>query len=163
MNLLWMIGDLAKAGVRFVVIGGLAARAHGSARITEDLDLCYDTELDNVERLAQRLAGWHAFLRGAEPGLPWVLDARALRTNPVLTLRTDHGDIDIMDRVAGVGAYPEALSNSVEVTVDDLRFQALDLPALLDSKRAAGRTRDLQQLPELEALLAMRNKAGQKP
>lgn len=158
MNLLWMIGDLARAEVRFVVIGGLAARAHGSARITEDLDICYDTEPVNVERLAQCVAGWHAFLRGGEPGLPWVLDARALRTNPVLTLRTDHGDIDIMDRVAGVGAYSDVLSSSIEVTVDELQFRALDLPALLNSKRAAGRVRDLQQLPELEALLAMRNK-----
>jgi len=33
---------LADAGVRFVVVGGYAAMLHGSAYVTQDLDICYE-------------------------------------------------------------------------------------------------------------------------
>jgi len=39
-----------------------------------------------------------------------------------------------------------------------VRFRVLDLPSLIKAKRAAGRPRDFEHLPELEALLALRNK-----
>lgn len=152
-----MVARLTRARIRFVVVGGLAARAHGSARITEDLDICYDTEPENVRLLAKLLADWHAYLRGVEPGLPFVMDERTFRTTPVMTLMTDHGAIDVLDIVAGVGGYPEALAASVEATGEGMKFRALDLPALLKAKRAARRSKDLSQIPELEALLARRN------
>jgi hypothetical protein len=162
MTLLGMVDRLTAAGVRFVVIGGLAARAHGSARITEDLDICYDPAPDNVMRLAALLAEWHAYLRGVEPGLPFTMDERAFRTTPVMTLISDHGSIDVMDRVLGVGEYHEVLRRSVEASDAGARFRILDLPALLDAKRATRRPKDQAQLPELEALLAMQ-KARAKP
>jgi hypothetical protein len=34
-------------------------------------------------------------------------------------------------------------------------FRVLDLPSLIKAKRAAGRPRDFEHLPELEALLAL--------
>jgi hypothetical protein len=156
MTLIGMLGGLVRAQVRFVVIGGLAMRAHGSARLTEDLDVCYDTAADNLERLAGILAAWHAYLRGVEPGLPFVMDVRALKTTPVMTLITDQGDIDVMDRVAGVGEYADALAQSVATESMNIGFRVLDLPALIRAKRAAGRAKDREQLPELEALLARR-------
>jgi hypothetical protein len=158
MTLLGMIGRLVEAEVRFVVIGGLAMRAHGSARLTEDLDICYDTAPDNLGRLADTLAGWNAYLRGVEPGLPFVMDVRTLKTTPVLTLVSDHGDIDVMDLVAGVGGYADVLTQSVETGSGSVRFRVLDLPALIRAKRAAGRLKDRAQLPELEALLARRKR-----
>jgi hypothetical protein len=148
--------DLTQAGVRFVVIGGVAAGLHGSTRATFDLDVCYDPALDNRERLAALLRSWDAYLRGVEPGPPFELDARTLATSHVLTLTTRLGDIDVMDRVAGVGDFAAVLAGSVEFDVGDgLRCWILDLPALIRAKRAAGRAKDKAQLPELEALLEL--------
>lgn len=154
-----IISALIKARVKFVVIGGVAANIHGSARFTNDLDLCYDTAADNIERLARLLLSWHAYLRGAEPGLPFVFDERAIRISPVLTLTTDRGFIDIMDRVPGVGTFSDCLAQSEPVTIGAVEFRALTLPALIVAKRAAGRAKDLEHLIELEALLAMRDKS----
>ena len=151
-----IIKTLVSAGVRFVVIGGVAATIHGSARFTNDIDLCYDTAADNLEALVKVLRGWHAYLRGVERGLPFVLDVRALRTTPVMTLTTDRGDIDILDRVAGIGNYAKALAASEPVVIGRTTFRALTLPALIAAKKAAGRPRDIEHLIELEALLAMR-------
>lgn len=154
-----MIAALVAASVRFVVIGGVAAAVHGSARLTNDLDICYDTAPDNVDRLIAVLRRWRAYLRAVEPGLPFILDARALSATPVMTLTTDVGDIDIVDQVAGVGTYADTVAASERVTIGATRFRVLTLPALVAAKRAAGRPRDIEHLIELEALLAMRGAA----
>jgi predicted nucleotidyltransferase len=153
-----IIGALTNAGVRFVVVGGVAAGVHGSTRVTFDLDICYDPAPENTERLATVLLGWHTYLRGLDPGLPFVMDATAFRITPVMTLTTDHGPLDVMDRVVGVGDYSDVLEHSVEVEAGDVRFRALSLAGLVNAKRAARRKKDLDQLPELEALLAMTRK-----
>ena len=151
-----ILAALVRHEIRFVVIGGVAATIHGSARLTNDLDLCYDTASDNLERLVALLTGWHAYLRGVEPGLPFVLDARALRTTPIMTLTTDVGDLDLLDQVPGVGDYAAALVASEPVAIGSVEFQALRLEALIASKQAVRRPKDLEQLIELEALLALR-------
>ncbi len=154
-----ILAALVRQEIQFVVIGGVAATIHGSARLTNDLDICYDTAADNLERLVVLLTGWHAYLRGVEPGLPFVLDTRALRTTPIMTLTTDVGDLDLLDRVPGVGDYPAALAASERVTIGKVEFRALRLEALIASKQAVRRPKDVEQLIELEALLALRGES----
>jgi hypothetical protein len=149
-----VIGALAAAGVRFVVVGGVAAGIHGSSRATFDLDICYDPAPGNTGKLAALLATWHAYLRGVEPGLPFIMDAKAFSITPVMTLTTDLGPLDVMDRVAGVGDFADVLANSVEVETPAVRFRVLALASIVQAKRAVRRPKDLDQLPELEALLA---------
>jgi hypothetical protein len=153
-----MVRGLVEAEVEFVVIGGLAARAHGSARITEDLDVCYRPDPANVLRLATLLREWNAYPRGVERGLPFIMDERTFRDTAIMTLMTDQGAIDVMHQVPGVGDYEEVLGSSVAVSAGSVTFRALDLPALLSAKRATGRPKDLAQIPELEALLELRRR-----
>ena len=154
-----MLQGLTAASVRFVVVGGVAAAAHGSAHVTNDLDICYDNAPDNIARLATLLAEWAAYPRGVERGLPFFMDERQFRTTPLMTLVTREGDLDVLDRVAGVGDFQDTLRHAIEFEAFDVRFPALDLPALIRAKRAAGRPKDIAQLPELEALAALRRKA----
>jgi hypothetical protein len=159
MSLLSMLKGLTAANVDFVVVGGVAARAHGSPRITEDLDVCYDTDEANLDRLAHVLASWNAYPRGVEPGLPFIMDRRTLTTSPILTLTTDEGWLDLLDIVEGIGDFHAVVKASATVEGGDLEFLALDLPGLVKAKKAAGRPKDLDQLPELEALIALRRQA----
>ena len=158
MSLLSMLKGLIDAKIEFVVIGGVAARAHGSPRITEDLDVCYRTEKENLDLLAELLASWHAYPRGVESGLPFIMDRRTLETTPVLTLTTDQGALNLFDVVAGVGEFAAVSKASVDIDGGDVRFLALDLPGLVKAKKAAGRPKDLDQLPELEALIELRRR-----
>lgn len=155
-----MVAGLARAGVRCVVIGGVAGTAHGSRRVTDDLDICYDPEPDNRARLAELLAAWHAYPRGVEAGLPFVMDALTLERAPILTLTTDEGHLDCFDQVQGVGAYAAVAAASEPVTVGAVGFRVLALPALIKAKRAAGRPKDREGLLELEALLALKRRGA---
>jgi hypothetical protein len=151
-----MLRGLTRAKVRFVVVGGVAAAAHGSSRVTNDLDICYDaSDRANLVALAKVLSSWDAYPRGIEPGLPFILDDRTLFGAPVLTLTTTEGDIDGMDRIAGVGDFTAVSLHSEKISALGVRFRVLDLPSLIKAKRAAGRPRDHEHLPELEALLAL--------
>ena len=155
MSFASLLQGLTGAGVRFVVVGGVAAAAHGSTYVTNDLDICYDPAEDNVTRLAKLLASWDAYPRGIEPGLPFFMDVQTFRTTPLMTLQPSEGAIDLFDRIAGVGGYTEALAASEPFESFGTRFQVLNLSALIRAKRAAGRPKDFAQLPELEALLRL--------
>ena len=155
MSFASMLRGLREADVKFVVVGGLAATAHGSRRITDDVDICYDTGKANVGRLTALLSEWKAYPRGIEEGLPFFMDEKQFRITPLMTLTTREGFLDVLDIVRGVGAYSDCRQRSIPVEAFDVRFRVLDLPALIDAKRAAGRPKDIDQLPELEALLAL--------
>ncbi|MGQ0715040.1 MAG: hypothetical protein ACT4PJ_15170 [Gemmatimonadaceae bacterium] len=149
---------LVRHEIDFVVVGGVAAALHGSARVTNDLDVCYDSATENVARLAALLASWNPYPRGWEAGLPFTMDERTLRTTPMLTLTTSQGDLDLLTEVSGVGDYAAVLRSSVPMSGSSFSFRVLDLEPLIRSKRATGREKDLAQLPELEALRELRKR-----
>lgn len=155
-----IISALVARGIRFVVVGGVAATVHGSARFTNDIDICYDAAADNVQRLVELLVEWKAYLRGVEEGLPFILDERTFRATPMMTLTTNLGAIDLLADVPGVGDYAAARAQSQPVRIGKIEFRALTLEALIASKRAVRRKKDVEQLIELEALLELRRKQG---
>ena len=155
-----IIGVLADAGVEVVVIGGLAAQAHGSARITQDTDFIYRRTPENIDRLVRALAPHRPYLRGAPPGLPFRFDAPTVQRGLNFTLTTAVGDVDLLGEAAGIGGYDAVLSGTVNLSVFGRNVLVLDLPTLIRSKRAAGRPKDLEAIAELEALLAERERGG---
>ena len=143
---------LAGVKVRFVIVGGLAMSIHGSSSVTYDLDFCYARDPENFSRLVQALQSYNPRLRGAPVGLPFRFDETTLRNGLNFTLATDLGDIDLLGEVAGIGGYAEALKVSLPVELFGVTLDVLTIDALIVSKRAAGRPKDLMILPELEAL-----------
>lgn len=151
-NLGAQLGLLANAGVDFIVIGGMAAAAHGSARSTLDLDVVYSRDLENVHRLVACLAPHEPYLRGAPPGLPFVFDEQTVMHGLNFTLTTDIGDFDLLGEVVGGGTYAELLPQTTEIEAFGVRCRYVTLDALLALKRAAGRPKDLEAIAELELI-----------
>jgi hypothetical protein len=140
-------------GVRFVLIGGLAAKAHGSPTLTVDIDVCYARDRDNLERLATVLGELGATLRGAPPDLPFRLDRRTLELGDTFTFTTTRGDLDILGTPAGISAYGELEANAEDVELDEeLVVKVASLDDLIRMKRAAGRPKDRVELEILGAL-----------
>ncbi len=100
-----LIRLLARQGVEFILVGGAAATAHGSVRLTEDLDIVYRRTPENINRLAACLAPHKPYLREAPPGLPFRLDADAIQHGLNFTLTTDLGALDLLGEITGGGRY----------------------------------------------------------
>lgn len=145
--------------VRFVIIGGMAAIAQGSAYLTEDIDLCYARDRDNLERLVKALSPFNPYLRGAPKDLPFIFDVKTLENGLNFTLSTDAGDIDLIGEVHGIGYYNEVAKCSEILEIYGIKCHVLTLEALIKVKRLLARPKDIQILIELEALLQIRKEA----
>ena len=150
------IRTFSEAQIECVIVGGLAATIHGSARLTQDVDFVYARDRANVGRLVAALRPHSPYLRGAPPGLPFEWSEATVERGLNFTLTTAIGDIDLLGEITGGGDYEALLPHSVEVDIFGCRCRCLDLPGLIRAKRAAGRPKDLDALAELEALLAER-------
>lgn len=147
-----LLSALVEAGVEFIIVGGAAATAHGSARLTYDLDVVYERSSANIERLAASLAPYKPYLRGAPEGLPFTLDPETLHRGLNFTLTTTIGALDLLGEIQGGGGYDALAPRSVVMTMFGHDCLVLGLDALLEAKRAAGRPKDLEAIAELEAL-----------
>lgn len=145
-------------GVRFIVIGGGAAIAHGLARLTYDVDVVYARDPDNIRNLSAALRNHQPYLRGAPPGLPFRWDERTIQAGLNFTLTTRAGDLDLLGEVTGGGSYENLLPFSEEMTTFNVRCRFVTLERLIQLKRAAGRPKDLEVIAELQALLEERSR-----
>ena len=147
----------SESEIECVIVGGLAATIHGSARLTQDVDFVYARNRTNVRRLVAALRPHSPYLRGAPPGLPFEWSETTIERGLNFTLTTALGDIDLLGEITGGGDYSALAPHSVEVELFGCRCRCLDLPGLIRAKRAAGRPKDIEALAELEALRAERD------
>jgi len=147
-----LLATLGGHGVAFIVVGGAAAVAHGSARLTQDLDIVYERSPANLDRLVAALAAYQPYLRGVPPGLPFLWDRATLARGLNFTLTTSLGDIDLLGEIPGGGAYQDLLPGAISLNLFQTRCLSLSLRQLIRAKRAAGRPKDLEALAELEAI-----------
>lgn len=147
-----LLAALDEADVEFIVIGGFAATAHGSAHVTVDLDVVYARSPENISRLSCGLEPFEPYLRGAPPGLPFRFDVATIERGLNFTLRTTIGDLDVLGEATGGGTYEALLPHTERRQVFGRETLIVDLETLIRLKRAAGRPKDLERIAELEAI-----------
>jgi uncharacterized nucleotidyltransferase DUF6036 len=147
---------LVRRGVDFVVIGGIAAVLHGSARNTFDLDVCFATDDVNLNALGDVLVELGARLRGVREDVPFTPDARTLRRVELLTLATVAGDFDVIARPSGAPAYAALRRRAERFDLGGFAVLVASVEDLIAMKQAAGRVKDIQDVAELEAILRLR-------
>ena len=152
IDLFEMARRLSKAGVAFVIVGGIAIRSHGGNYITEDLDICYSRTNENLKNIAEVLLPLKPRPRNFPSNLPYVFDWTTLQQGTNFTFETLMGDIDLLGEVKGVGNYDDLVNQSIKVDLEGYSTYILSIPALISAKRAAGRPKDEAGLKVLEAL-----------
>lgn len=152
-----ILRSLHQHQVDFVLVGGLAATAHGSSLLTGDADITPSRRIDNLERLAAALRELGARLRtDRDPeGVPFPVDAAFLAAQPLmLNLATLAGDVDLTFAPSAFpGGYDQLLPNAVRVRIiDDVDTSIASLDDIIRSKEVANRNKDIAALPYLRAL-----------
>jgi hypothetical protein len=147
-----LLEALADARIDFVLIGGLAGIAHGSAYPTYDLDVMYARDRPNLERLAALLRSLGATLRGAPKDLPFLLDADTLEEGGNFTFETPHGAFDILASPEGAPKYEEVKAAAEEIQLGGRRVLVASLDHLIAMKDAADRGKDRLMATEYRTL-----------
>jgi hypothetical protein len=149
-----ILAALQKHGVRFVVIGGIAAIAHGYPLPTQDVDVTPDPAPDNLDALASALRDLDARLRTSEGSIAFPIDARMLGGNAMWTLTTRVGDLDLCFEPPGTGGYADLSRDAVELDLGSGTPTLIaSLRDVIRSKEAAHRPKDIAQLPALRQTL----------
>lgn len=147
-----LLEALARAGVDFVVIGGVAGGSYGSAFGTFAVDVAYARDRDNLERLATLLGELGARLRCAPPDVPFQLDAKSLENGANFTFVTAHGSLDILSDPAGAPPYAELKARGTTIVVRGFDLVVASLDHLIAMKEAAGRPKDKLMATEYRML-----------
>lgn len=157
---LGLLRALVGRGVDFVVIGGIALVLHGSARLTQDLDICFAPDQTNLDMLGATLIDLEARRRGVEGTLPFTPDERALRQLSTITLDTAQGPIDLLREPGGTLNYDALRRHAERVEVDGIPVLVASLDDLAAMKRATGRAKDKLDLEEIEVIRRLRRQSG---
>jgi hypothetical protein len=156
-----LLETLARHRVRFVIIGGFAARLLGSPTLTNDLDICYARDPKNLAALAAALIELEAILRrapdgatlrGAPEGLPFRPDPPTLAAGDHFTLSTSAGNLDCIGTPAGSSGFPDLIAGAAEMKIGRTRVFVVSLEDLIQMKKASGRPKDRVELEILGAL-----------
>lgn len=134
-----------------MVVGGVAARLHGSDQLTTDLDVAPDRSDENLDRLLSALGELGA-VRVTEPG------DRSAPEAPLFRRRIEQfvcpiGNIDVLAEVHRVGGFERLVVTAEPVDLDgDVTVLIADLDSLIWSKSGTGRDKDAVHVRSLERL-----------
>lgn len=155
-----LLASLARHGVRFVLVGGLAAQAHGAARARKDADICPEWSNENLARLAASLTELQARLKigdGSVETLEIQIDARTVHGLEIGAWRTAAGDVDVLLGIPRGSRrkllrYEQLVEGATELEVDGLRVLVASLDDIIGSKQIVDRPKDREALEELRSL-----------
>ena len=157
---------LETAGVRYLVVGGIAVTVHGHIRATMDLDLVVELAPENAQRAVRALAGL-----GYRPQVPVRIEDFAdplrrrewseQRNMQVFSLVSDlHAQTTVDLFVTEPFDFEREYRRAERAKIaPNIHARVLSLPALIAMKRAAGRALDLEDARQLELILEARGGA----
>jgi hypothetical protein len=150
-----IVRTLAGHGVRYVMIGALAARLQGFPRLTADADITPDRSRDNLEKLAAALVELDArvYTESVPEGLPFDCSAKMLARAELWNLITAAGRLDLAFVPAGTEGYEDLARAAVRFEVFGVELLAARLADIVRSKEAADRPQDRQDVVILREIM----------
>src|SRR6476620_10718625 len=124
-----LLALLAEGGVEFILVGGIAVSLHGSARLTEDVDILIHATPENIDRLLSCLAGYgEGFAReltsedfGDEEGAVRIVE------------ETEHAQLDVFTRMGGL-RYDDLARDAEQFRIGGRVVYYASKPALMQLK-----------------------------
>jgi hypothetical protein len=137
------IHQFNKHNVRYVLVGGYSVILHGYSRTTGDMDVWVDRTSENYNKIRS------AFI---EFGMQvFYMTEGNFLNHPeweVFTFGTPPSSIDLMIKVKGLD-FHECYKNAVFFEDDGLQIRTIHINNLINAKKASGRSKDLDDLENL--------------
>ena len=137
------LAELARLGVRFMVVGMSGALIQGARGATEDIDLWFEDVTDVRIADAARASGG-IWISGSFGMGPPRLGGEALSER-----------FDVVTHMSGLGDFASEYESVRHETIDGVPIPLLPLRRIVESKRAAARPKDKAILHALEDALAL--------
>jgi hypothetical protein len=151
---------LHEGGVKFVIVGGLAAVLNGAPVNTLDLDIVPARDEANVARLLRVLDALDAIYR-MQPERRLRPDASHLSSPGHHNLITNCGPLDVLGTIGGGLGYEDLLPHTVEMeTGGGVRVRVLNLATIVALKEELAGEKDLAVLPILRRTLEQKLRPG---
>jgi hypothetical protein len=153
-----LITTLAKHGVRYVLIGAVAARLQGFPRVTADADITPARDAANMRRLAEALRELDArvYTESIPEGLPFDCSPSMLKRADLWNLVTTAGRLDVAFVPSGTTGYDDLIRTAIPFEVFGATLDVASLEDIIRSKEAADRPQDRQDVLILRQMLARR-------
>ncbi|MFT3839492.1 MAG: hypothetical protein QM723_21090 [Myxococcaceae bacterium] len=149
-----LLRRLTEAKVDYVLVGGMAAIAHGASTVTEDADICINFDLATLTAAFKALEPLHPRQRMNPAKPPLGTDPAPFVGYKNLYLLTDDGVLDLLGEVVAVGGYERVAARAVELDLGAFRCRVMGLDDLIECKRALGRPKDVRAAAELDRVRA---------
>ena len=163
LNLKKIFEALHQAQVRYILIGGNAAIAHGMNHVTSDVDFCYERSPQNYSAIVRALKDSKPKLRIKGGSIHFLFDETTLKSGLNFTFDTEWGDIDLLGELEKIGTYFDLLPKAITFEFYEIPVKTISLDDLVKAKKIAGRTKDKLHLLELEAIQDILNNQKKKP
>ena len=137
---------LAKADVRFIVVGGIAVSIQGYVRLTEDVDLLLEDDPHNVQRLLQTLAGYGEGFARELSASDFTDEEGAIR----IVEEVEQCQIDLFTRISGK-RYKDVLEDADRYTIGGHEIAVASKSSLIGWK-----TKSVREKDQLDALALRR-------
>jgi len=146
-DFLEFVAALIDADARFLVVGAHALAVHGVPRATGDIDVWIERTPGNAERVWRALVAF-----GAPVATLDISPATFAMPDTVVQIGVPPRRIDVLTDLSGLASFGDAWNARVEQRVGDVLIPFIGRAALVDTKRASGRHKDLGDLEALGEL-----------
>ena len=150
-QLLNLWNHLNQCNVKYIMVGGLATNFNGYSRITEDIDIWIENELQNRKNLrtAFRNAGY-----GDNPLLETIEFVPGWTAFHI----ADGIELDILTSMKGLEhlSFDECLQDASVADIDGIKIPFLHINQLIANKKVINRPKDQVDVMELEKIKKIR-------
>jgi hypothetical protein len=129
-----LLANLARAEVKFIVVGGVAVALNGFVRTTDDVDILIERSPDNVQRLLKTLASFGAGHASELSLQDFGEEEGAIRV-------IEEFPLDIFTVMRG-NSYHDLLAHVRATSIHGTTIRFLDSEGLIRLKRDSSREKD---------------------
>jgi len=144
---------LFKHQVKYVIVGGEAVIFYGHARLTGDIDIFYESSVENAGKLYEALA---VFWEGEIPGLRRLEEL--LEPGIIIQFGVPPNRIDLINKIENVffkEAWEDKVSEVVTLKAQTVSVYFIGLNQLIKNKESLDRPKDMEDLKYLKRKTGM--------